>query len=188
MQKTGFQRQIAAETIKLAIKGDVRAFEDIYNSYASASFTLAYRMTYSRAAAEDISQEAFLKVFKNISSYHFSGSFPGWVRKVVVNEAISHLRAKQKLNLLFDNELPEKEPHCLFDTSWAIDVLTLDSYLAKLSPICRSVLLLHEVEGYKHTEIGALFDKSQSFSKMALKRAYSELKDIIEIEERRSAS
>lgn len=188
MAKTGFQQQVSLRAIEKAADGDIKSFEIIYQTYASACFSLAFRMTYSRAAAEDITQEAFLKVFKSLASYHQGGSFAGWVRKVLVNEAIDHLRSNKKLNLVFDTELTEKELSGLFDTNWALDAFTLEQYLAKLSATSRSVLILHEIEGYKHREIAELFNKTESFSKMALKRAYSELKTLVEIEEVKHAS
>lgn len=186
--KTGFQQSVSTEQIKRAASGDIQAFEVIYQTYSKACYSLAFRMIYSRAAAEDITQEAFLKVFNSLDSYHFSGSFAGWVRRVLVNEVINYLRTNKKLELVFDNEIAENELLSMFDTKWAVNSLTLEQYLIKLSTASRTVLILHEVEGYKHKEIAKLFDKSESFSKMALKRAYSELKQMAEAEVIKHAS
>ena len=66
---TGFRKQLPIEVIKRAKNGDVCAFEDIYHAYKDASYSLAYRLTYNTAVAEDITQEAYLKVFKSIVAY-----------------------------------------------------------------------------------------------------------------------
>ena len=184
---TGFRKQLPIEVIKRAKNGDVCAFEDIYHAYKDASYSLAYRLTYNTAVAEDITQEAYLKVFKSIVAYDFKGSFAGWIRRIVVNESINHLKSKYKLSILLDNDIAERELSSLFDTQWLIDLIELDSYLNRLPVISRMVMVLHEIEGYKHKEIANTFNKSESFSKMTLKRAYSELQELVKAEEIKNA-
>lgn len=187
MDKTGFRCQIPEEVIKRAIKGDICAFENIYNTFINASYNLAYRVTYNATSAEDITQEAYLKIFKRIHTYDFKGSFAGWIRRIVVNESINHMKSKHQLNILLDNEIVNNQSSNLFETEWLINSLELDSYLKKLPTISRLVMLLHEVEGYKHKEIASIFDKSESFSKMTLKRAFNELHQLLKSEEKKYA-
>lgn len=183
----GFQQQLSKEDIKLAMSGNLAALETIYHTYVDASYSLAYRITYNSVLAEDVTQDAFVKVFKHINAYDFKGSFAGWIRRIVVNESINSLKSKHQLNILLDNDIADNEPAVLFNDNSLINNIDLDYFLEKLPETSRIVMILHEIEGYKHKEVAAMFNKSASFSKMTLKRAYNELQQLVKVQEKNYA-
>jgi RNA polymerase sigma-70 factor (ECF subfamily) len=183
MVKNGFQHQLPKDLILLAKSGDMSALETIYSTYIDASYSLSYRMTFNSQLSEDIVQDAFVKVLKNISTFDFKGSLAGWVRKIIVNESINSMKSSHQINILLDNEIADRQHSDLFSDKWIFDLNELDYFLEKLPEMSRVIVLLHEIEGYKHQEIAEIFNKSESFSKMILKRAYSELHQLVKVQE-----
>jgi RNA polymerase sigma-70 factor (ECF subfamily) len=186
--KKGFQKQLSLDVVQRAKAGDTYSMGVIFHTYIDACYKLAYRITLNQSLAEDIAQEAFLKVLQNIGTYQFKGSFAGWIRTIVVNESITRLKLEKKLTHLADYDIANVECLDLFESALIINSIELDFFLGKLSEISRAVMILHEIEGYKHNEIAELFGKSESFSKMTLKRAYRELRQIIAVQENKHAS
>lgn len=183
----GFQKPISQEVIQLAQMGDMCAFEKIYQQYNDASYTLALRITGNQALAQDIVQEAFIKVMNKIISFRNEGSFAGWVRRIVVYETINRTKAENPIYLVAENQLENAESDDLFNHNWLSACLDLNRLISQLPTMSRTVLLLHEIEGYKHSEIAELFGKSESFSKVTLSRAYKALKQIVEKQEKTHA-
>lgn len=171
----GFQLTISQDVIQLAQMGNMLAFEKIYHKYSDASYNLALRITNNDALAQDIVQEAFIKVMNKIVDFRYQGSFAGWLRRIVVYETINRIKFESKLHLVSENEFLETKSNDLFDYEWLSACVDLNVLLKQLSITSRTVLLLHEVEGYKHKEIATLYGKSESFSKITLSRAYASL-------------
>lgn len=178
MTVSGFQQQLSQEIIKKAQEGDLLALEKIYLTFVDASYTLVFRICENQALAQDIVQDAFMKIFKKVNSFNSHGSFSGWIRRIVVNETINRVKSERLLRLVSDNQITEFNDSNLFGTEWVLACSDLESLLKKLSITSRTVLILHEIEGYKHQEISAMFGKSVSFSKVALSRAYNDLMKI----------
>lgn len=174
----GFQQVISRDVIQLAQTGDMLAFEQIYLMYADASYNLALRITDNQALAQDIVQEAFIKIMNKVADFRHEGSFAGWLRRIVVYETINRIKHENKLYLVTENECVETESNDLFDYEWLNACMDLNVFLTQLTMTSRTVLLLHEVEGYKHKEIASLYGKSESFSKITLSRAYASLRNI----------
>lgn len=184
---TGFQQQVTKELIKQAQTGDMLAFEKIYKTYASACFQLAFRISGNKILAQDIIQEVFIKVINKITDYRDEGNFAGWIRRITSNETINRIKSENRLHLVGE-ELSETYPsNDLFDHDWLSACRDLERLLSQLSTTSRAVLLLHEVEGYKHKEIAQIFEKSESFSKATLSRAYASLRKIILKQEQKNA-
>jgi RNA polymerase sigma-70 factor (ECF subfamily) len=123
--------------------------------------------------AQDLLQEGFIKVYKNLHRFRAEGSFEGWVRRVFINSSIEHYRKKQaKLTTVSD-----KEENTIEDS----DISALDSLAERdiinliqdLSPGYRTVFNLYVIEGYSHKEIGELLGISEGTSKSQLARAKS---------------
>ncbi len=113
-----------------------------------------------------------------IGSYRNKGSFPGWIRRIVANETINRIKSESRLKLVTEETNFEPESENLFDHNWLSACRDLDNLLSHLSVTARAVLLLHEVEGYSHFEIAQLYEKSESFSKVTLSRAYNKLRQV----------
>lgn len=147
--------------------------EELYNRFASKMYAVCLRYANNSDDAQDLLQEGFIKVYKNLHRFRAEGSFEGWVRRVFINSSIEHYRKKQaKLTTVSD-----KEENTIEDS----DISALDSLAERdiinliqdLSPGYRTVFNLYVIEGYSHKEIGELLGISEGTSKSQLARAKS---------------
>jgi len=129
--------------------------------------------------AQDILQDGFVKVFRNLDRFRGEGSFEGWIRRILVNTAIEHLRRKTYLQPMGEKEertLPLHEKTAL-DTLSEKDILAL---IQQLSPGYRTVFNMYVIEGYTHKEIGEILGISEGTSKSQLARARVILQDMVQ--------
>lgn len=129
--------------------------------------------------ANDILQEGFIKVYKNISKFRREGSFEGWIRRIFINTAIEQFRKKVKLynvTEVQENTIEDKELDAL-DKLATKDIMNI---LNELSPGYKTVFNLHVIEGYSHKEIADILGITEGTSKSQLARAKGVLKKIIE--------
>jgi RNA polymerase sigma-70 factor (ECF subfamily) len=197
---SAFRQGIDNSIIIKAQSGDRSALKQVYESYFYASFKLAYRITASKSASEDIVHNGFIKVLTNITAFKHDGSFAGWLRQIMVNEALIYLRKHKKFFLdlaLNANSNDDEEQfsqmlnvanETAFDQPWWEACNDLFVVMKDLNVSARTVLILHEIEGYSHREIAALLGKTESFSKQVLARTMHKLREQIMQEEAKSAS
>lgn len=169
---TGFAQDIDAMTLARAQRGDMSAFEEIYRRYGRACFQLAQRLTGQRQPAEDLVHEAFLKMMDTIVSYRGEAPFGAWFKRLTANVSIDWLRRQR--------HFANTDAEALFEQTAAIEpdpagLVDADSLLAHLPPRARAIVVLHELEGYTHVELAALFGQSESYSKSILARALKRL-------------
>ena len=129
--------------------------------------------------ANDILQEGFIKVYKNLDKFRREGSFEGWVRRIFVNTAIEQFRKKVKLynvDEVQENTLEDKELTAL-DLLATKDIINI---VNELSPGYKAVFKLHVIEGFSHKEIAEVLGITEGTSKSQLARAKGVLKKIIE--------
>ena len=163
-------------TIAGARRGDMRACEKIYRKFHTQAFTVAARICNNRELARDVTQEAFISAFKRMHQYRGDAPFWAWLRRVIVNHAVSALR-----------KLPRHDAVQLEDYMWFGDgdqeglgrCMDLEQALQQLDDEDRMIVWLHDVEGYKHLEIAALVGKTESYSKTRLNRARAKLRALI---------
>ena len=159
-----------SDLIKGCISGDRRMQELLYKKFSPKMYAICLRYAGNTDDAQDLLQEGFIKVFKNLEKFRNEGSFEGWMRRVFVNTSIEHFRRKVNLNSITENEEKGIE-----DSTWNV----LDSLAEKdiieliqdLSPGYRTVFNLYVVEGYSHKEIGDMLGISEGTSKSQLARA-----------------
>jgi len=161
--------------------GDLGAMEAIYEMFKGPVFGLVYRYSQNRAVAEDLLQDVFLKVFSHMSRVRDSATFPGWVFRIALNTAYSHLRQKrvqtEKLVPLADVEGRLEEPGAEpveRDLQGA-----LEAAIQALAPRLRSVFVLHDVQGYKHEEIALRLGCAVGTSKSQLFKARIKVRDYL---------
>lgn len=177
MNATGFGAQIDDLVLARARRGDGAAFEQIYRRYSRAAYTLALRLCGRGDLAEDVVQEAFMKAIEKLGSYRGDAPFGAWLKRLVANCAIDRLRLEKRW---IDPELAAlPEPHQEAGGEAQVEVLGL---LARMSAPARATLVLHELEGYSHTELAQLFGKSESYSKSLLSRGIARLRGLLEPE------
>jgi RNA polymerase sigma factor (sigma-70 family) len=169
--------RINAPLIEECARGDSKSQFRLYNQYSKAMYNLAYRMTNNREDAEDILQETFVDCFRNIANFRFESTFGAWLKTILINRSINHLKKKKVVLVLHEN-LPETayvdEPEPVYDTSnifKAIEMLP-DGY--------RVILTLYLLEGYDHTEISQILGISESTSKSQYSRAKEKLRKLIQ--------
>ena len=158
-------------------KGNPIAQFRLYNQYSKAMFNLAYRMTRNREDAEDILQETFVECFRNLGSFRFESTFGAWLKSILINRSINHLR-KKKVNIeLFENipDLPEETE----ENEPRFDPHTVAKCIEDLPDGYRVILTLYLLEGYDHTEIAQITGITESTSKSQYSRAKDKLRHML---------
>jgi RNA polymerase sigma factor (sigma-70 family) len=175
---SGFFVELDDVLLGRARRGDVDALEAIYRTYSKAVYTLARRLCGSPEDGEEVLQETFLQVVRKIGSYRGQGAFGAWLRKVTVSRALMHLRRAHVRRVEWDTEDPEQvETHPVIKTGSRLEArIDVERALERLSDTARIVVWLHDVEGLTHAEIARLLDRSESYSKSQLSRAYGRLR------------
>lgn len=161
------------EKILEGCKKKDRHFQEVlYRKYASKMYGICMGYAGERPLAQDMLQEAFVKVFRHINDYSRLGSLEGWIRRIVTNTAIDILRKKQKTDLFIENEVTEQGPT---PNKWtapnymeAGDIL---KQIKKLPEGARIVFNLYAVEGYTHKEIAEKLHITTGTSKSQYSRA-----------------
>jgi RNA polymerase sigma factor (sigma-70 family) len=161
---------------------DRMAQKQLYEALAPRMLGVCRRYVTGKEDAEDVLIEAFFKVFDNIGRYEGKGSFEGWVRRIVVNEALMFLRKKQLLTVEPDeqtfNKIEHAEPENIEHQLAAKDILML---LEKLPTGYRTIFNLYVIEGFKHQEIADLLGISINTSKSQLILAKDRLQKMVKI-------
>lgn len=173
MYTTGNHTISESDLISGCIRGDRQMQEELYNRFSGKMYAVCLRYAGNPDDAQDLLQEGFIKVFRNLHKFRAEGSFEGWIRRVFVNSSIEHFR-KKSVELA---KVSDKEENTIEDT----DVSALDQLAEKdiielirqLSPGYRTVFNLYVVEGYSHKEIGEKLGISEGTSKSQLARARS---------------
>jgi RNA polymerase sigma-70 factor, ECF subfamily len=175
-----------AEAIARAKQGDGEAFEILYNLHKRRVYSLCLRMTANTAAAEDLTQEAFLQLFRKIGTFRGESAFSTWLHRMAVNVVLMQLRKKGLPVVALedtsdnDDESPRKElgaPDASLASS--IDRLQLRRAVETLPPGYRTIFLLHDVEGYEHNEIAQIVGCSIGNSKSQLHKARMKLRELL---------
>jgi RNA polymerase sigma-70 factor (ECF subfamily) len=177
MAQSSFEIEIDEVTLAAARRGDLRACEAIYRQFERPAFTAAVRVLKCRQLAQDATQEAFITAFRRIRQFRGDSPFWGWLRMVVVNHAISMLRRQPSAEVVSFEDWRGAEDGDQERIGQAMD---LEEALAQLSDEDRTIVWMHDVEGYKHHEIAGLFGMTESFSKTRLARARQRLREYLE--------
>ncbi|MBE7169723.1 MAG: sigma-70 family RNA polymerase sigma factor [Williamsia sp.] len=168
-----------SDLIKGCLAGDIRLQEELYNRFAPKMYAVCLRYSNHPEDAQDLLQEGFIKVFRNLDKFRAEGSFEGWVRRVFVNTSIEHYRRKVNLTSTSD-----KEEFMIEDNHWnALDRLAekdIILLIQELSPGYRTVFNLYAVEGYSHKDIAGMLGISEGTSKSQLARAKGILQKKVE--------
>jgi len=174
-----FAIEVPAALLARARRGERAALEQIYRRFERPVYTLALRICGSSEEASDVLQEAMLKMIDRIGDYRGDSPFWGWLRQIAVNEALMLLRRRRRLDdaLGIEGREPVDEAP---PPAAAADAARLQRALAALPDATRSVLWLYHAEGYTHEEIGALMQRTPSFSKSQLARGTRRLRALLE--------
>ena len=178
-----------ADAIERAKQGDAQAFQALYDKHKRRVYSLCLRMTANTAEAEDLTQEAFLQLYRKIATFRGESAFSTWLHRLSVNVVLMHLRKKslpvvslEETTQGGDDDTPKKD-FGADDLALAgsIDRLQLQKAVEDLPPGYRTIFVLHDVEGYEHNEIATIVGCSIGNSKSQLHKARMKLRDMLKI-------
>jgi len=167
------------ELIRRCLNNEKAAMKELYDSYAPKMFGVCLRYAKNQMEAEDILQDAFIKVFANLHRFKFQGSFEGWLRRTIVNTSINHYKKNLKHAREMDIDDIEAENQ---KEERVLDRMSADEILAVVQTLpegYRVVFNLNVLEGYTHKMIGEMLDISENTSKSQLLRAKRLLREKI---------
>jgi len=168
-----------AEAIEGAKQGDSECFEFLYVLHKRRVYSLCLRMSGNIQAAEDFTQDAFLQLYRKITSFRGESAFSTWLHRITVNVVLMQLRKKRLQEVSLEETLesteeggPQKDFGCKDQTlAGSIDRLILERAIENLPPGYRIIFVLHDVEGYEHNEIAEMLGCSIGNSKSQLHKA-----------------
>jgi len=175
---------IHRDVIESCMRGDVRAQYQLYSLYSKAMYNICYRMMNQQEEAEDMLQEAFSYAFRKLGSFRFESSFGAWLKRIVVNTCINHLK-KRRVDLVYTEQQNDPVPSDEFVDYEEIKfkVESVMKAIEKLPEGYRVVFSLYLLEGYDHKEISEIMGISESTSKSQFLRAKQKIKEILKSDE-----
>src|SRR5271166_2634844 len=173
--------------IERAQRGDEEAFATLYQMHKKRVYSVCLQMTKDVADAEDLTQEAFLQVFRSVNSFRGDSSFSTWLYRIAVNTVLMKLRRRKAPPLLsLDEPVSAESPSLKRDIgtadlnlSGAIDRLALRRAIEELPEGCRQIFDLHEVQGFQHHEIARQLQCSIGNSKSQLHKAKMKMRYLL---------
>jgi len=177
-----------AEAIRFAQAGNAAAFESLYRLHNRRVYSLCLRMVGNTAEAEDLTQEAFLQLFRKIATFRGESAFSTWLHRLAVNVVLMRLRKKSATESSLD-EMTEPDEESGgprrdlgmpdLRLSGSIDRVNLQRAVDQLPPGYKAVFVLHDVQGYEHNEIAEIMDCSIGNSKSQLHKARMRLRELL---------
>jgi RNA polymerase sigma-70 factor (ECF subfamily) len=173
----GKRRQ--ADVVLRARTGDHDAFSELYLQHKRRVFAICMRMVRDFALAEDLTQEAFLQVHRKIAFFRGDSAFSTWLHRLAVNTVLMHLRKRALAVVSLDHlmeEVPEERAGRSFGArdlmqAGVVDRLDIDRALTTMAPGYRSIFLLHDIQGFDHSEIASLLKCTRGNTKSQLHKA-----------------
>lgn len=165
-----------AELIKACIDNDRLAQKELYDRYKGAMYTIAYRITNDFDLANDILQEAFIKIFRALPKFRQESTLGAWIKTIVVRTALSKIRRNPIFVPLENHSISD----AIIDWGPSLDADYLEKAIKALPSGYRTVFVLIEVEGYSHKEVAELLNISTGTSKSQLFYAKKKLRQLIE--------
>ena len=166
-----------------AAKGEMEAFEVLYQRHNRRVYSLCLRMTQNVQEAEDLTQESFIQLYRKIGSFRGDSAFTTWLHRLTVNQVLMHFR-KRSVKMEKTTEEGETPVQIVKGTENpnampVIDRIALDNAIAQLPPGYKSVFILHDVEGHEHEEVARILGCSVGTSKSQLHKARMKLRRLL---------
>jgi RNA polymerase sigma-70 factor, ECF subfamily len=175
------------DLVKRAQEGDEQAFGALFEMHKKRVYSVCLLMTKDVAEAEDLTQEAFLQVFRTIATFRGEAAFSTWLYRIAVNTVLMKLRRRKAKPALSLNEpISPESPSISHDIgvkdarlTGAVDRIALLRAIEDLPQGCRTIFALHEIEGYQHHEIAKLLHCSIGNSKSQLHKAKLKMRELL---------
>lgn len=175
-----------AELVRMAQDGDSDAFAALFHAHRARIYSLCLRLTSNPAEAEDLTQDAFVQVFRKLATFRGDSALSTWLYRVAYNTVLMHFRKHAVRQMSLDEPADSGRGSAIRERgkvdeqlSGSIDRLALIRAMEKLPSGYRTVFLLHEVKGYEHHEIASLLRCSVGNSKSQLHKAKSRMRDLL---------
>ena len=183
MNREERKSQPDTELARQAAEGDAEAFEEIHRRYRRPVYTLALRMTRNAADAEDLTQESFLTVLRNVGSFRGEAAFSSWLYRLTSNVVKMHFRRRSSRpeDLTSDGEMCERKLGVKRRAASpaVFDRIAIEKAVRALPPGYRAAFVLHDVAGYEHAEIARMQGCTTGNSKAQLHRARVSLRGML---------
>ncbi len=172
--------------VKQCIKEDRKSQKLLYEHFYGKMVAVCMRYATDYNEAQDILHEGFIKVFAKLKSFKNEGSFEGWIRRIIVNSAIDHIRTKKKLTFdseeksIIDNIKDEDEVLIEQEHLVKIKAELIIELIQELSPAYKTVFNLYVLEGYSHKQVASSLGISEGTSKSNLAKAKKKLRELFE--------
>jgi RNA polymerase sigma-70 factor (ECF subfamily) len=170
--------------VQSAVKGNMFAFEEIYNRHHRRVYSLCLRMLQNTHEAEDLTQEVFIQLYRKIGSFRGDSAFTTWLHRMTVNQVLMHFR---KRTVKFEKTTEEGETPVQIVTGTEnqakmpiVDKIALDSAIEQLPEGYKKVFVLHDVEGYEHEEVARILGCSVGTSKSQLHKARLKMRKLLQ--------
>jgi RNA polymerase sigma-70 factor (ECF subfamily) len=179
-------REDERSLIQRAQRNDEEAFATLFQLHKNRVYSVCLLMTKDIAEAEDLTQEAFLQVFRSVGSFRCDSAFSTWAYRIAVNTVVMNLRRRKIPTISLDEPVSSESPSLRRDIGrtdlrlgGAIDRIALRRAMQELPAGCRRIFALHEVEGYQHHEIAKMLDCSVGNSKSQLHKARMKMRGLL---------
>jgi len=174
------------DLVKRAQIGDADAFASLFHAHKAKVYSVCLRMTNNTAEAEDLTQDAFLQVFRKLATFRGDSALSTWLYRIAVNTVLMHFRKKALKQVSLDEpysqdaKVVRREYGSRDDRlTGCVDRIALARAIKELPDGYRTIFLLHEVEGYEHQEIAELLDCSVGNSKSQLHKAKLRIRELL---------
>ena len=167
-----------------AARGDMAAFEEIYQRHHRRVYSICLRMLQNATEAEDLTQDVFIQLYRKIGSFRGDSAFTTWLHRLTVNQVLMHFRKRNvkfektteegetPVQIVGGTENPRKMP--------VVDKIAIENAIAQLPDGYRNVFVLHDVEGYEHEEVARILGCSVGTSKSQLHKARLKLRKLLQ--------
>ncbi len=163
-----------SQLIDACLANERLAQRELYERYCNAMFTLSYRITNDFELANDVLQDAFIQIFRNLQQFRRESTLGAWIKTIVIRTA--YRKVKQRVTF---EDIDNVNPQERIDWGTSIDAEYLEKAIQALPEGYRAVFVLAEVEGYSHREIGELLTISEGTSKSQLFYAKKRLREML---------
>lgn len=169
------------EVVERCLQGDASSYTILYKRYSTSMFNTSLRIVNNRKDAEDVLQEAFTDAFGNLQTFNFGSTFGAWLKKIVINKSLNHLRKAKMLLIDAGEEVIEQIPEdeMIDETHIHLQVAKIKKAMQQLNSGQRTVLTLYLFEGYDHEEIGEILSVAAVTVRSQYMRAKQKLLTIL---------
>jgi RNA polymerase sigma-70 factor, ECF subfamily len=177
------------EIVQLAQQGDAAAFEHLYKQHSRHVYALCLRMVGNASEAEDLTQDAFLQLFRKIGGFRGESSFSTWLHRITFNIVLMRFRRRKLGEISLEETVDTNDKSGMprnpiggadLNLSGLIDRLGLDRAIEQLPAGCKKMFMLHDVEGYAHFEIAKILGCSIGNSQSQLHKARMRLRQLLQ--------